>query len=248
MKHFLMICVLAVFLPVAAMADADEFEADDYLNFSKEARAGDSDPFEGLNRGVHEFNYVVDSVLFDPLASVYNTVLPEFARTGVHNFLENIEAPVVFVNSLLQGDPQNVFVTFWRFVFNSTLGVAGVFDIATDLGMPERNHEDFGQTLGVWGVGHGAYLVLPLIGPSSLRDAPGMVIDVLLNPLTYNVANWPEDYGLAVTRAIDTRARLDKFIDQVNGSSLDPYATFRSLYLQRRDGLVNNFADADKIR
>ncbi len=247
-KQILAVCLFAIFLPVAAMADADEFEADDYLNFSKEARAGDSDPLEGLNRAVHEFNYVVDTVVFDPLASVYNGVLPEFARAGIHNFLQNIEAPVVFANSLLQGDPQNVFVTFWRFVFNTTLGVGGLFDVATALGVPDRSEEDFGQTLAVWGVGHGAYLVLPIIGPSSLRDLPGRIVDVFLNPLVYNVANWPEDYALVTTDAIDTRARLDKFIDQVNGTSLDPYATFRSLYLQRRNAEVNNFADADKIR
>ena len=247
MKKFLIIMSLLALAPFALLADGSEFESDDYLNFSNEARAGDNDPLEGLNRAIHDFNDVVDLIILDPLAETYDYILPEFAQTGVFNFLENIGAPVVFVNSLLQGDPQNVFVTFWRFVFNTTLGVGGVFDIATELGVPERQAEDFGQTLGVWGVGPGPYLVMPIFGPSSLRDAPGKIIDTIINPFTYGLKP-AETVAINVTDAIDTRARLDRFIDQVNSSSLDSYATFRSLYFQRRQALVNNFADAEEVR
>lgn len=248
LKRFLLITLVVAFLPLAASAyDDEEFESDDYLNFSQEARAGNNDPLEGMNRAFHDFNEVADQIILEPASELYSFAVPQVARTSIYNFLENIEAPVIFANSILQGDPQNVFVTFWRFVFNTTLGVGGLFDIATEFGMPERNHEDFGQTLGVWGVGQGAYLVLPLLGPSSLRDAPGKIIDVLINPFTYALKP-AESTAIFATRAIDTRARLDRYIDQVNETSLDPYATFRSLYLQRRQALVNNFADAEEIR
>lgn len=249
-KQFLSVMVVMAFLPLSAIAndsyDADEFESDDYLSFSQEARAS-NDPLEGVNRVFHDFNAVLDHIILEPASELYTFALPQVARNSVYNFLENIEAPVVFANSILQGDPQNVFVTFWRFIFNSTLGVAGLFDIATELGMPERNHEDFGQTLGVWGVGQGPYLVIPFLGPSSLRDAPGQFIDALINPLTYALEPL-ESTALLVTDVVDTRARLDRFIDQIDETSLDSYATFRSLYLQRRQGLVNNFADAQEIR
>ena len=245
-KQFLMLLAVISLVPFAALAEDDEFAADDYLNFSQEMNAS-NDPLEGINRAFHSFNQVLDGYILEPASEFYRYVLPQFAQNSVYNFLENIEAPVVFVNSLFQGDPENVFVTFWRFVFNTTLGVVGIFDVATELGVPERNHEDFGQTLGAWGVGHGAYLELPFFGPSSLRDAPGMIVDMLINPFTYGLKPI-ESTALTVTKVVDTRARLDRFIDQVNNSSLDPYATFRSLYLQRRQALVNNFADSQEIR
>ncbi len=241
-KPFLLLAFMVLILPFSVQADDSEFEADDYLSFTQEVRSGPNDPLEGMNRTIHGFNGFVDWALLDPLAETYNYVMPQFAQNRVYDFLENIEAPVVFVNSLLQGDPENVFVTFWRFVLNSTLGVAGLFDIATELGMPERNEEDFGQTLGVWGVGSGPYLVVPLLGPSSLRDLPGRVVDIFINPLTYSL-DFPESVVPTAARVIDTRVRLDKYIDQVNNSSLDPYATFRSLYVQRREALVNNFSE-----
>lgn len=248
LKHLFIVIMMVALLPFMAMADDDdEFESDDYLSFSQEARPVNNDPLEGINRAVHEFNDVLDLLILEPVSEVYSFVLPKVAQNTVFNFLENIEAPVVFANSILQGDPQNVFVTFWRFVFNTTLGVGGLFDVATELGIPERNHEDFGQTLGVWGVGQGPYLVIPFLGPSTLRDFPGRIIDIIINPFTYALKPG-ESTALTITNIIDTRARLDRFIDQVNESSLDPYATFRSLYLQRRQALVNNFADAEEIR
>jgi len=242
-KRYIAAALFVLFVPFSAVAaSGDEFEADDYLNFSQEARLAEEDPLEGFNRAMHSFNEVVDNIVLGPVAKIYKAVLPQYAQNRVYNFLDNVEAPVVFINSLLQGDPQNLFVTFWRFVFNTTLGVGGIFDIATELGVPQRSDEDFGQTLGVWGVGQGAYLELPIIGPSSLRDAPGRVIDIFLNPFTYALEP-AESVAIGVTRAVDTRARLDRYIDQVNTTSLDPYATFRSLYLQRRAALVSNFAD-----
>lgn len=247
LKHLLVAVLFALTIPLSAQAGSDEFEANDYLSFSKQGQASNIDPLEGINRTVRDFNAMADLLVLRPVSGAYTAIMPQFARTSIYNFLENIQAPVVFVNSILQGDAQNVFVTFWRFVFNTTLGVGGLFDIATDLGIPERNSEDFGQTLGVWGIGQGAYLELPLLGPSSLRDAPSMVIDVLINPFTYALKS-SESYAIVAARTVDTRARLDKYISQTNDTSIDPYATFRSLYLQHRKGLVNNFETKASFR
>ncbi len=249
LKIIFLAAFFSLMAPFAVFAadEANEFAADDYLSFSNANSPEALDGAEGLNRAFFKFNSALDSYLISPIADAYTYILPSQARTGIFNVLNNLEAPVVFVNSILQGDPQNSFVTFWRFIFNSTLGVAGLFDIATELGVPERNNEDFGQTLGVWGVGHGSYLVLPLLGPSSLRDAPAFVIDTLLNPFTYFMSDG-ELIAVTATRVIDTRSRYDRYIDQVYDTSLDPYATFRSLYLQRREASVKNFADADGVR
>lgn len=225
-------------LPISAMAQEDEFESDDYLDFSQEVQYTEYDPMEPVNRGIFQFNQGVDTVILNPLVEGYQ-LLPRFARNRVYYVLQNFESPVVFANSLLQGDINNSFVTFWRFIFNSTLGVLGAFDIATELGMPQRTEEDFGQTLGVWGVGPGPYVMLPLIGPSSLRDAPSLVVDIFTNPFTFGI-EVEESIMITSADALNTRSRLDSYIDRVNESSLDPYATFRSLYLQRRAADVNN--------
>lgn len=222
---------------------------DDYLDeidYAQEGHfpASDIDHAEGLNRAIFGFNKAVDQAVLRPVSEVYRFVFPRVARDRVTSFFSNLRSPVVFLNSVLQGDPQNSFVTLWRFIFNSTLGVAGLFDIATELGVPERNEEDFGQTLGVWGVGHGTYIVLPIIGSSSLRDTVGFAVDILTNPFTYVFTN---DDGLTIAmvsgQVIDTRTRFGKFIDNTYETSLDPYATFRSLYLQRREAQLGNRAE-----
>lgn len=237
MKQLLKFFVLLAWLPFAASA-SDEFESDDYLSFEDEPVVETGDHLEGFNRAIFSFNQGFDMILLDPIASGYNE-LPVFARNRVTNFTDNIEAPAVFVSSLLQGDAQNTFVTFWRFIFNTTLGVGGLFDMATELGVPPRNEEDFGQTLGTWGVGQGSYMMLPFFGPSSLRDAPSRVVDILVNPFSYGL-KLEESLPILAADVIDARARLDGYIDQVNETSLDPYATYRSLYLQRRKAAVLN--------
>lgn len=216
-------------------ADATE---DDYL---AQRPNGISDPLEGLNRGIFWVNRGVDTVVLRPVAKAYEFAVPEFGRKRVSNFLDNLGGPLVTFNSLLQGDPQNMFVSFWRFTFNSTLGVAGLFDIATEFGVPQQNDEDFGQTLGVWGVASGPYLVLPLFGPSTLRDAVGLGVDMLVDPFTYAPKSH-ERYKILAVRVVDTRARFGRLIDDTYESSLDPYATFRSLYLQHREAEVTNSA------
>lgn len=239
------------FAPLAAYAAAEENDdylaadlaEDDYLN-ARPAEA--SDPLEGFNRAMFAVNRGVDLVLLRPVSVVYKTIMPQYGQRRVSNFLHNLNGPIVSINSFLQGDPQNGFVSFWRFVFNSTLGVFGLFDIATPLGVPQQNDEDFGQTLAVWGVSSGPYLVLPILGPSSLRDTVGIGVDYVGDPFTYAMESH-ERYQVYGVKVVDTRTRMGKLIDDTFESSLDPYATFRSLYLQHRKAQVDNNGADDKL-
>ena len=142
------------------------------------------DPLEGWNRGVFAFNEGVDKAILEPTAKGYRAITNEPVRGGVSNFLTNLNQPVVFANTILQGKPIAAVDTAARFVLNSTVGIVGIFDPATSVDIPEHR-EDFGQTLGVWGISNGPYLMLPFMGPSNLRDLTGRGVDVAFNPLNY---------------------------------------------------------------
>jgi len=206
--------------------------------------AGDEDPLEGFNRSIYEFNYVFDSAVLKPVATGYRAVVPEEGREAVTNVLENLYTPVVFFNSVLQGDPQNSFASLWRFMLNTTFGLGGLHDFAAEAGLKDRT-TDFGQTLAMWGVEPGAYLVLPIIGPSNLRDATGRVADAFLNPFNYAESDWVP-YSIWGTTAIDTRSNNMKLIDDIYRSSLDPYSTFRSGYTQKRKSDITRAKAARK--
>jgi phospholipid-binding lipoprotein MlaA len=204
------------------------------------ARA-ENDPFEPFNRRVFAFNEVVDGLILAPAAELYGLIVPSPARRGVRNFLDNLRAPVVFANDLLQGERERAGNTISRLLINTLLGGLGIFDVATVLGHP-RHSEDFGQTLGVWGVGEGPFLVLPILGPSNPRDALGIVVDgFVINPAAY-VAPTEWRIGAAATDGVDTRYRLGPALDDVRANALDPYATFRTVYRQRRAAEIRNSA------
>jgi len=201
-----------------------------------------NDPLEPMNRYFFELNYAADELLFKPLAGWYYIALPDFAQDGVRNALRNIRSPVVLANDLFQGETERAGITLGRFLVNSTIGLAGLFDVATELDLAYHD-EDFGQTLAVHGVDEGPYLVLPLLGPSNPRDAAGRVVDMLFDPLTYlGYFGGVDNVGLgaAVVEGVDTRARNLKTLDEIRKGSLDYYATFRSLYRQRRADEINN--------
>ena len=201
-----------------------------------------NDPLEPMNRYFFEINYAADELLFKPLAGWYYVALPNFAQDGVRNVLRNVRSPVVLANDLFQGETDRARVTVSRFLVNSTMGVGGLFDIASRMGL-EYHDEDFGQTLAVHGVGEGPYLMLPLLGPSNPRDAAGRVVDMLFDPLTYvGMFGGANNIGLAaaVADGVDTRARNLKTLDEIRKGSLDYYATIRSLYRQRRNDEINN--------
>ncbi|MAN72482.1 MAG: VacJ family lipoprotein [Henriciella sp.] len=206
--------------------------------------SGVSDPFEGFNRNVYAFNEAVDKAAIEPVARGYRAVVPEPARDGVHNVLTNIRQPVVFANSMLQGNAQASADTFGRFLINSTIGVAGIFDVASTLGVTEHN-EDFGQTLGVWGVEPGPFLVLPLLGPSNFRDTFGIATDRALDPLTWTEFESDPDLddhiavGRTVLGLIDTRARLIEPIETLR-SQPEPYIALRRNYSSQREAAIRN--------
>lgn len=192
------------------------------------------DPLEPLNRGIFEFNRIVDGLVLEPATQIYTFAVPEPARNSVSNFLANLRSPVVFANHLLQGERERAGVTVGRFMINSTMGIFGLFDFASVVGMAPREDADFGQTLGVWGVGAGAYLVLPLFGPSTIRDAGGLVVDsFVFDPFPY-VADEEVRLARLGATAVDTRYRFGPLIDDLEASSLDFYVAVRSAFLQNR--------------
>jgi phospholipid-binding lipoprotein MlaA len=206
------------------------------------ATQGNKDPLEGLNRGVYKFNDVADKAIIKPVATAYKTITPTPIRKGFNNFFSNLGSVTTVLNDLLQFKLASAFTDAGRFVINSTFGIAGFIDVA---GMDNiRNHkEDFGQTLGYWGVGNGAYLVLPLLGPSSLRDTTGIVFDAFTtDPITYtrNIGQIRLSNQLRTAQFIDKRTELLTATDLVDEASLDPYAFTRDAYLQKRASLVQD--------
>jgi phospholipid-binding lipoprotein MlaA len=194
------------------------------------------DPLEPINRGIYHFNDGVDHLLVKPAAEIYNGVLPQFVRTGVSNFFSNINDVIVALNNLLQGKFLNAASDVGRIAVNSTVGLLGLIDVATDIGL-EKHNEDFGQTLGYWGIGDGPYLVLPFLGPSSFRDAVGWVGDIYAWPITY-VDPVRSRNQLAGGRFLSRRAELLDASKILETAALDPYEFLRDAYLQRRRNLV----------
>jgi phospholipid-binding lipoprotein MlaA len=196
------------------------------------------DPIEGFNRAMYGFNEAVDTVLIKPVAQGYDAVLPDPVRTGVTNFFGNIADLFIGVNNLFQGKPDQAASDLGRVLINSTIGILGLFDVATEAGL-EKHEEDFGQTFGRWGVGNGAYVVLPIFGPRTVRDTVGLVLDMAADPVA-NVSSVPTRNTLLGLRLVDARADLlpaDKVIEE---AALDKYSYVRDGYLQRRRNLVHD--------
>ena len=203
-----------------------------------------NDPYESFNRGMFDFNRGVDTYLIRPIAWTYRYITPQAVRDHVGNVSDNLYEPLNMVNALLQGDIQQGAVSFWRFAINTTVGLGGINDVATTAGLKART-EDFGQTLAVWGVDSGPYIVLPIFGPSNGRDAVGRVADWFVDPVTYAVDDTWTSVGIAAGHGLVTRERLLNPIDDVYATSLDPYATFRSIYQQRRKAQIENLHSGD---
>lgn len=204
------------------------------------ATQANRDPLEGMNRGIYKFNDIADRALFKPVATVYKAVAPTPVRKGFNNFFNNLGSITTVLNDLLQLKFANAFTDAGRFIINSTFGLAGFVDVASMDNIPNHK-EDFGQTLGHWGVGNGAYLVLPFLGSSTLRDTSGLVFDtVTTDPITYthNIGEIRLHNQLRAAQFTDRRTELLDAKDIVDDASLDPYAFARDAYLQRRESLV----------
>lgn len=200
------------------------------------ASTNSKDPLEGFNRGVFAFNEAADKVVIKPLAQGYDTVVPLPGKVVVSNFFANLVDPWIAVNNLLQGKPQEALSDVARFLVNTSVGILGTFDVASEIGL-EKHNEDSGQTFGWWGVGEGAYIVLPIIGPRTLRDSVGLVVDGYADPVWY-VSDVAARNSLVGLRLVNARAQLLPLDKTVREAALDKYAYVRNAYLQRRRNLV----------
>jgi len=208
-----------------------------------------NDPIEPANRYFFELNRFLDTIALRPVATWYRGVVPGVGRNAVRNFLDNLKSPVILANDLLQGEWDRAGVTVERFGINSTVGVLGLFDPAEDWGL-QQHSEDFGQTLGVYGVNEGPYLYLPILGPAPPRDLVGFGVDQFFDPLTYIYWNKPKTVPVTrfVVNGIDQRARSINALDQIERTSVDYYVTIRSLYRQsRRNEIANGHTDVNAL-
>jgi len=209
--------------------------------------AASNDPLEPMNRYFFEVHQFFDVFLLKPTAAWYRIIFPDFAQEGIRNALQNLRTPWIMVNDVLQGEGDRAGTSFMRFMLNSTLGVAGLFDVAQGFGYP-RHEEDFGQTLGTYGMGEGLFLFIPVIGPTNPRDVVGLVVDSYGDPVNiiarYNDAEWIP-LSRSIVTGIDFRAQNLETLDDLERNSVDYYATLRSLYRQRRASEIRNGAPDD---
>lgn len=216
-KHFL------VFLTCVMMSNP---------SLAVEESNSDGDYLEPVNRVLFEVNDILDGLFLTPLSKIYRGVVHEEIRLRIHYVLRNVGEPVVFANNLLQGEFEAGGVTLGRFLTNSTVGLVGLFDVGDDWGMPYTK-QDFGLTLSHWGAGHGSYLILPILGPSSLRDGTGRIVDVFLDPVTWLA---PAPYGSIRTgaRGVDDFSDVQPLLSDLRENSVDYYVALRSFYFQNR--------------
>ncbi|MGH8728076.1 MAG: MlaA family lipoprotein [Burkholderiales bacterium] len=203
------------------------------------ATTGDpQDPLEGFNRGVYKFNDALDKAVIKPVAQGYDAVAPQPVQTGVANFFSNLDDVVVVLNDFLQLKIAQGTADAGRLLINSTIGILGFIDVGSQIGLP-KHEEDFGQTLGYWGLAPGAYVVLPFFGPSTVRDTAGLAVDIVTDPVF-----WVEDDtirgSLYVIRTISRRDQLLQAEKILDAAALDPYQFVREAYLQRRRNLVHD--------
>ena len=207
-----------------------------------------SDPWEDYNRGVFAFNDALDEAILEPTARGYRTVTPDFLEDGIGNMLVNLRSPLDFGNQILQGDGEGALEILTRAMINTTFGVLGFVDLAADTGIPYEK-EDFGQTLAVWGVDYGPYLVLPLYGPGTVRDHTANFGEAFIDPVRLYLFNTDEEeiyYIISGVSVIDKRAELLNVLEDLKENSIDYYAAVRSTYYQNREALIHDRDDENQ--
>ncbi|RMF09833.1 MAG: VacJ family lipoprotein [Alphaproteobacteria bacterium] len=238
--HLIARCALVAIISLSITACAHrppESDADALAEYERI-----NDPLEPLNRVTHDFNMAFDTVIMKPIAHIYRALVPGFMRRGISNVLDNLAAPFILANDLLQGEFERGGDTLARFAINTTVGVGGIFDPAAEWGI-EKHKEDFGETLAVWGVGEGFYLVLPFLGPSNPRDFAGLMVEFVADPTSLYLDHEDlEEVGYARTalEVIDFRERNLETIDDLKANSTDFYAALRSAYRQNRAFRISN--------
>jgi len=242
MNKILITTLIAFIVAFSANAGTDEENS-----ISKNNNGQVKDCFEKLNRGTFALNQGLDKVILKPVAKAYRA-LPSPIRTGTSNVLVNISSLVTIPNNILQGELKTAGVNTGRFIINTTVGILGIFNVAKKMGFSEYEKEDYGQTLGVWGVGAGCYVVLPILGPSTIRDTAGSFINVMGGDPYYNMSTHGNneyldrsDYMLTKTlTAVDFRSKTIDSFENLEKNSMDFYASVRSLYLQDRQRKILN--------
>ena len=248
MKNFLVISLISIMLTSGLNAATDE------KNKLSEKAKPVKDCFESLNRGSFAINQGLDKVVFKPVAKAYRG-LPAPVRTGTNNALLNLSSLITIPNNILQGEFRKAGVNTGRFVVNTTVGILGIFNVAEEMGFSKYEKEDYGQTLGAWGVGAGCYLVLPVLGPSTVRDTAGSFINILGGDPWYNASTHGNNEYLSDTDYMTTkilagvnfRAKNIESIENLEKNSMDFYASVRSLYLQDRQRKISNTNAAIEI-
>ena len=241
MKKFLITLLMSLILVSSVSAGTDGENS-----ISKKNKPV-KDCFEGLNRTTFSMNQGLDKAIFKPIAKTYRT-LPSEIRVGANNVLENLSSLVTIPNNILQGEFKTAGVNTGRFIINTTAGILGIINVAEKIGFSEYRKEDYGQTLGVWGVGAGCYLVLPILGPSTVRDTTGSFVNVLGGDPYYNASvsgnnNYLKNSDYLITKfltGVDFRAKNLETLDNLETNSIDFYASVRSLYLQDRKQKIKN--------
>tara|TARA_A100000164_G_scaffold374222_1_gene406819 strand:- start:1762 stop:2544 length:783 start_codon:yes stop_codon:yes gene_type:complete len=239
---------LLIYLTIINLLSFNSFAGTDGAKDLSNKKSGEvKDCFEGINRGVFAFNQALDQIIIEPIAKGYR-YLPSPIRSGTSNVLSNISLVVTIPNNVLQGDLGLAGKNTARFVVNSTVGILGIFDPAAKLGLNDYEKEDWGQTFGKWGVGSGCYIVLPVLGPSTLRDATASLINYSGGNAWYNITvdedtHYVSDFDYYASRGmtgVDFRAKNIESFDNLEKNSLDFYASVKSLYLQDRIRKINN--------
>lgn len=205
----------------------------------------DSDPFEAFNRCIFELNLGIDYVLIEPIAWAYKEVVPDFLRTRIAYVLRNLNEPIILANNLLQGELEDGRNTLWRFVFNSTLGVAGLFDVSTDLEVPYKK-TDLGLTFASWGVEPGPYLILPVLGPSTIRDGWGRLGDFIFDPVNWFTFGLQSSTKTCV-QVLDAKTDSIEIADEIKKNAIDHYASIRTWYTERRNSLMTAVEDRQAL-
>ena len=252
MKKLFSIVILILFSQFQMMNAVAGSDGETEISSNKNNNQAEvKDCFETINRGIFAFNQGLDKAVFKPLAKGYRK-LPQPVRSGTSNVISNLGNVVTIPNNILQGQVKDASMNSLRLIINSTLGIAGIFDVASYYGIEKRDKEDYGQTLGTWGVGEGCYFVLPVLGPTTVRDSIGSLVNVMGGDAWYNVTvandtqyfNEADYYLSRVTSGVDFRAKNLESFDSLEKTSIDLYASIRSLYLQDRQRKIQNIDQA----
>jgi len=243
-KNLIIIIFISIFASNIIAAESDNVKTDsaDFNTGNYEDEI--FDPLEPVNRAIFSFNNFADKIILEPAAKGYKK-LPSPIQSGIGNFLNNLKLPLVVVNQILQGQGKNATESSGRFIVNSTAGLFGLIDVAEKIGL-EQTQEDFGQTLATWGVGDGFYIVLPIFGPSNVRDTAGMILTYTTDPINAYAVREGEAWLLPLrtaTNAIDQRSKIIDEVNALRNNSIDYYAAVRSSYYQNRKAAVLNLDD-----